>query len=267
MVPRWHLIRNTTRAAERSPFDQIYKAMFRHPATIRDMLRGHLVEPRGPLPAATLAALDLRTVRRLPAEWITDAFRSRRGDFAVCVSFRESARRQGYPRHLFLHLEHQSAPDRVMALRFLDYDGEFGRELVASGIVAEGEGLPDPVRRGPQRPDALDRAAAGGGTSRRCHRQSSPSARRRGAWRRSTRGATMCWTWRGLRCEPPIPGSIVSLMAAIEYADRHALPKLFAEGPVAQTWRGLQMPLRRTVSMWIRHIARRHGMGSGVGGK
>lgn len=78
------------------------------------MLAGHLVEPCGPLPAATLAALDLRTVRRLPAEWIMDAFRSRRGDFAVCVSFRESARRQGCPCHLFLH-EHQSGSDRVVA--------------------------------------------------------------------------------------------------------------------------------------------------------
>ena len=62
------------------PFDAIYKALFRDRDTVADMLRNHLAAPAGPLGAELLRSLDMRTLRRLPAEWITKDFHARRGD-------------------------------------------------------------------------------------------------------------------------------------------------------------------------------------------
>ncbi len=253
--------KNGAVAAERFPFDQIYKAMCGHPDTIRDMLRHFLVAPRGPLPRAALGAMDLRTVARLPAEWITRDFRARRGDLVASVGFRESARRAGYPRRLFMHFEHQSRPDRVMAMRFVEYGSEFYRELLASGAVREGETCP-----------ILCVLVYNGRTpwsvrTRTGELAAVPSVLRREPGR-DVPGDLAAYFPQGYHAldllrhgaEAPIPGSVVSMMIAIEYAGWRHLAGSFAEGPLAQTWRGLAPTLRKRAASWIQRVAQRHGI-------
>ena len=55
---------------------------------IADALRGYAVKPNGPLDPRTIAALDFRTLRKLPAEWVTPGFRKRLGDQVWQVRFR-----------------------------------------------------------------------------------------------------------------------------------------------------------------------------------
>ena len=246
-------------AAKRFPFDQIYRAMCRHPATVRDMLRNFLAQPRGPLGAGVVDALDLRTVRGLPSEWVTRDFRSRRGDLVICVRFKAEACRRGFPPRLFLHLEHQSGPDRDMALRFLDYGGEFYRELRATEVLARNDDCPILcvlMHNGrspwtvPTRASELVRV---------------PPVLGQEPALTAGMAAFYPWGYHVLdlalhRDDEPIPGSVVSLMTGIEYAGRRGLAEAFTDGPLAETWRGLGSSLRRTAAMWIWRLARRHGM-------
>ena len=246
-------------APERFPFDQIYKTMCRHPATVRDMLRNFLARPRGPLAVEMVDALDLRTVRRLPAEWVTRDFRTRRGDIVLYVRFKRAARQRGYPPGLLLHLEHQSGPDPFMALRFLDYGGELYRELREARVLEKDAECPilcvlihngnapwtaptqaaDLVRL----PVALGRAPA-----------VPPDVAAFYPW-----GYHVLDLVR-LQQQAPVPGSVVSMMASIEYAGREGFAEAFTDGPLVETWRRLDASLRRTVAMWIWRLAQRHGI-------
>ena len=236
------------------PFDAIYKALFRDRATVSDMLRNHLAAPSGPLGADLLGDLDIRTLRRLPAEWVTRDFRVRRGDQVWCVDFRSGARDRR-PTRLFVHLEFQSAADRDMALRFLDYGGELYRELGSELIGAEEPcailcvvvyngaapwSVPtcagDIVRLPPSFGQAfVPRALA----------------------------AFYPWGYHVLdlvrrRGDAPVPGDIVSLIVAIEYAAPNGLPGVL-RGPLLQTARGLNPRLRGTVGACLRRLAEKYG--------
>ena len=246
-------------APERFPFDQIYKTMCRHPATIRDMLRNFLARPRGPLAVELIDALDLRTVRRLPAEWVTRDFRTRRGDVVLCIRFKRAARQRGYPPHLFVHLEHQSGPDSFMALRFLDYGGELYRELRDAEALAKEEACPILcvlIHNGSSPWTAPTRAAELARLPLALGREPSVPP---------DLAAFYPWGYHvldlvRLQEQPPISGSIVSMMASIEYAGRRGVAAAFARGPLATTWRGLDSSLRQTVAMWVWRLAQRHGI-------
>ena len=188
--------KNGPAAAERLPFDQIYRKMLGHRATVRDLLRNHLAQPRGPLPAELVRALDMRTVRRLPTDWVTKDLRDRRGDAAFAIDFKKGMRRAGWPERLFLHIEHQSTPDGRMLFRFFEYGHEFSRELAASGELG---------RTATARSCAFWYTAArtagrcrrGRRRSARCRRRWAASRRCRKSWRRSFRAATVWLPWRG----------------------------------------------------------------------
>ena len=238
------------------PFDAIYKALFRDRATVADMLRNHLAEPDGPLAAELLHALDMRTLRRLPAEWITRDFRARRGDQVWCVDFRQAARAR-WPARLFVHLEFQSRADRDMALRFLDYGGELYRELRDSGMVGAEGACPIlcvAVHNGASPWQAPTRA---GDLARLPPALGSASPPRGLA-------AFYPWGYHPLdlarhRGREPLRGSIVSLIAAIEHADRASLPNV-VRGPLLRTVRGLNPRLRETVRAWLRRLAEKYGI-------
>ena len=66
--------------SDRLPTDPAFKAIYSFPRMIADALRGYAVKPNGPLDPRTVAALDFRTLRKLPAEWVTPDFRRRIGD-------------------------------------------------------------------------------------------------------------------------------------------------------------------------------------------
>ncbi len=246
-------------AAERFPFDQIYKAMCGHPATVRDMLANHLAEPRGPLPAEVVAALDMDTVRMLPSEWVTADFRTRRGDLVACVEFREEARGAGFPECLFLHMEHQSTGDRDMMHRFLEYGGELSRELRRSGapgrdgdcpivcvLVYNGRGR----WTAPTQTGDLARAPAAFG-------REAPLPE--GLAVLYPRGYHLIDLAR-LGADATKPDGVVSLMAGIEHAGPRGLAEAFSAGPLPRIWRGLDESLQRTVAAWIWRLARHHGI-------
>ena len=123
------------------PHDAAYKAMYRHPQAIRDLCR-YLVTPHGPLGPETLAALDLSTVEKLPAEWVTVDFRRRHGDQVWRIRFRDAATDTGAGAWLLLLLEFQSRDDTDMALRILGYVVELYRDLEAQGVVQPGTRRP-----------------------------------------------------------------------------------------------------------------------------
>ena len=147
------------------PHDAAYKAMYRHPQAIRDLCR-YLVAPHGPLGLETLATLDLSTVEKLPAEWVTVDFRRRHGDQVWRIRFRDAAEDAGANAWLLLLLEFQSRDDADMALRVLGYVVELYRDLEAQGVVRPGTRRP-PVplatAGGAQRGVAVGRADGGGG--------------------------------------------------------------------------------------------------------
>lgn len=244
--------------APRFPFDAIYKALFRDPATVADMLEHYLPEPIGSLPADLPAALDLRSLRQLPSEWVSREFRLRRGDLVWYAEFRPEAIRSSWPERLFIHLEFQSADHPEMALRFQEYGAELLRELRASGAVA---------RTGPC---AILCVAVHNG---------------RTPWRAPTSVAGMVclppvfgpapqpptalapfypWGYHALdlwrhRSDVPVPGSIVSMIVGIEYAGHERLPVVLG-GPLRETVRELGPGLRATVAGWLRRLAERYGI-------
>ena len=91
--------------------DAAYKNLFSHPRMVEDLLRGFAA--RG-----WSERLDLSTLEKLSAEFVSDDFRQRRGDGLWRVRFHDDTWL-----YLVAHLEFQSTVDRYMALRMLLYTG------------------------------------------------------------------------------------------------------------------------------------------------
>ena len=137
--------------------------MYGHRRAILD-LRRYLVAPNGPLRPDTLAALDFATLTKLPAEWVTEAFRRRHGDQVWRIRFKDAAPDAGAGAWLLLLLEFQSRDDTDMALRVLGYVVELYRDLEAQGVVRPGHAPPAGAPGGhPQRGVAVACAGGGGG--------------------------------------------------------------------------------------------------------
>ena len=234
------------------PHDAAYKAMYRHPQAIRDLFR-YLAAPRGPLGPETVAALDLSTVAKLPAEWVTADFRRRHGDQVWRIRLREASDGAGAEAWLLLLLEFQSRADTDMALRILGYVVELYRDLEAQGVVRPG------TRRPPVLPVVI-------------HNGESP-------WHAPVRVAELialprvpAQVRRDLRALQPaqrlhvvdfprhrqedlVPGNVVSLQIAFEHAGYEDYPRLSqAMAEIEDTG------LRRTVYEWVAQRARRHGL-------
>ena len=166
------------------------------------------------------------------------------------------ARARGWPAHLFIHLEYQSRDDPDMALRFVDYGGELHRELLSSGMVGPDDACPilcvvvhngaSPWRAPTQAGDHMRLPPVFGDAS------PPPGL-----------AAFHPWGYHPLdlalhRGREPVAGSVVSLIAAIEYAGPKGLPDVL-RGPLLDTARGLNPRLRETVGDWLRLLARKYG--------
>ena len=110
--------------------DPVYKRLYAFPEMVADLLRSLF-------PDDALGA-DYDSLRRLPAEYVADDYRQRRGD-AVWRLNAESA--QGGWLHVLVLLEFQSTDDPSMALRVLEYTAMLYRELLREGSGG-GELLP-----------------------------------------------------------------------------------------------------------------------------
>ena len=124
------------------PHDQAFKAIFSHPRMIADALRGYAVQPNGPLDPRIVAALDFSTLEKLPAEWITPAFRRRIGDQAWRVRFRWARDWSDAAGCLLILVEFQFGPAPDMALRMASYALQLYAELETAGQVRAGRPRP-----------------------------------------------------------------------------------------------------------------------------
>ena len=99
--------------------DPSYKALFSHPAAIRDLVRGFAGQwfEGGPEWAGRL---DFAKVESVPTEWIDPTLRSRAKDLVWRIGFKDS---EGAPEwlHVLVMLEFQSGIDKYMALRVQGY--------------------------------------------------------------------------------------------------------------------------------------------------
>ena len=122
---------------------------------IADALRGYAAKPNGPLHPRTVAALDFRTLRKLPAEWVTPDFRRRVGDQAWRVRFRWASDWSDPGGYLLILVEFQSRPDPDMALRMAGYALRLHEDLQAAGVVRPGAPRPPifplVIHNGPRR--------------------------------------------------------------------------------------------------------------------
>ena len=141
--------------SDRLPSDPAFKAMYSFPRMIADALRGYAVKPNGPLDPRTVAALDFRTLRKLPAEWVTPDFRRRIGDQAWQVRFRWAQDREDPGGYLLILVEFQSSVDKGMALRMAGYTTQLLAELETTGKVPVGGPYPPVfplvIHNGPRR--------------------------------------------------------------------------------------------------------------------
>jgi len=109
--------------------DETYKKLFAFSRMVEDLLRGFVAGLR-------VDDIDLSTLRKLPAEYVSDDLLKRHGDAVWQVRLR------GHWLYLVVLLEFQSRVEPRMALRILTYTGLLYGELVRSGEVAAGERLP-----------------------------------------------------------------------------------------------------------------------------
>ena len=98
--------------------DAAYKDLFSRPRMVEDLLRGFAAREWSD-------ALDLSTLEKLPAEYVSDDLRRRHGDVVWRVRFRD--RKWLY---LLVMLEFQSTTDRYMAVRILVYTGLPYQDLI-----------------------------------------------------------------------------------------------------------------------------------------
>ena len=110
--------------------DPIYKRLYAFPEMVADLLRSLL-------PAADFD-IDAASLEKLPAEYVADNYRQRRGDTVWRL------RAKGGDLHVMVLLEFQSTTNAHMALRVLEYTAMLYRELVRQGDLAP-DGLLPPV--------------------------------------------------------------------------------------------------------------------------
>ena len=109
--------------------DETYKRVFTFPRMVEDLLRGCVAGP-------WIDEIDFSTLRKLPAEYVSDELLTRHGDAVWRARLRD-----GWL-HLLVLLEFQSRDEPRMALRILTYTGLLYQELVRNGAVAADEPLP-----------------------------------------------------------------------------------------------------------------------------
>ena len=115
--------------------DPIYKRLYAFREMVADLLRSIF-------PDDALGA-DYGSLERLPAEYVGDDYRHRRGDSVWRFRARAAEGRGGWL-HVLVLLEFQSKDDRTMAVRVLEYTAMLYRELMRDGRLGA-DGLLPPV--------------------------------------------------------------------------------------------------------------------------
>lgn len=244
--------------ARRGRSDGVYKAAYSHRRMVADALR-HLARRSPRFDSAALAALDLRTLGRVPSQWVTREFRRRLGDQVWRVAYRREGARHGPVRArecLFVLLEFQSRPDPTMAWRMVEYTVELYRALEAEGAIARWARppavLPVVVYNG-RRPWTAPEDAVEAWTSR------VPRVVRE-ALGRMPFGAFERIDLVAPGGEDSLSGNAVSVQVGVE----SALAAGDARGLMSavSAMAGVKpVSLRRTLLEWVRQLDERHGLG------
>ena len=111
--------------------DENYKRLFAFPRLVEDLLRGFVG-------GDWIDDVDFSTLGKLPAEYVSDEWRTRRGDTVWRV------RRRDAWLHVLVLLEFQSRDDPDMALRILEYTVLLYQEVARNGAL-EADGRRPPV--------------------------------------------------------------------------------------------------------------------------
>ena len=158
--------------------DERYKTIFAFPRMVEDLLRGFAARDWA-------GELDFSTLRKVPAEYVSDTRLSRRGDAVWQLRF-------GDGRHLLVMLEFQSTDDPRMALRILAYTGLLYQELARNNapVLNEHARLPAVL------PVVLYRCRG-----RRCRRWEHCSSRCAERWRRIGRRSAIIYLTSGMSGE------------------------------------------------------------------
>ena len=109
--------------------DPVYKRVYAFAEMVADLLRSVV-------PKATLEALDLRTLEKVPAEYVGEHFQQRHGDTVWRVRAGGADSAWAY---VLVLLEFQASSDATMALRVNEYTVMLYRELLRAKKVAPGE--------------------------------------------------------------------------------------------------------------------------------
>ena len=113
--------------------DPIYKRLYSFPEMVADLLLSIL-------PADALAALDLRTLEKVPASYVSDDFRQRHGDTVWRVRAAGAEGAECGWAYVLVLLEFQSSSDATMALRVHEYTAMLYRELLRAKAVEPSAG-------------------------------------------------------------------------------------------------------------------------------
>lgn len=128
--------------------DHHYRNLFRHPAMVRALFEGIIVEP-------WVAALNLDSLRPLPTHYLSDKHRRREADMVWRVRWltppeggtgvsnarlvRQAAgpgmAQAGQEAYLVLMLEHQTRDDHIMAIRCLSYQTLAWQDMYSRKMV------------------------------------------------------------------------------------------------------------------------------------
>ena len=110
--------------------DAAYKGLFSHRRMVEDLLRGFAAREWS-------GKLDFETLEKLPADYVSDDGRQRRGDSVWRLRLRGEAWL-----YLLVMLEFQSTTDPFMAVRVLVYTGLLYQDLIRRGALDEAGRLP-----------------------------------------------------------------------------------------------------------------------------
>ncbi len=110
--------------------DAAYKSLFSHRRMVEDLLRGFAARKWSD-------ELDLKTLEKLPADYVSDDLHQRHGDSVWRVRLRGEEWL-----YLLVMLEFQSTDDRYMAVRILVYTGLLYQDLIRRGALGPDGRLP-----------------------------------------------------------------------------------------------------------------------------
>ena len=121
------MAKNTSK--ENQNHDGAYKKIFTHPEMVESLIRDFV-------PEEWVNDIDFSTLELPNKGFVTDELRSREDDIIWKVRWRDSWL------YVYLIIEFQSSVDHWMAVRTMVYTGLLYQDLIASGIVQNGEKLP-----------------------------------------------------------------------------------------------------------------------------